>query len=145
MQTCPHCDARLPTIRDLRCPDCCRALDDSPGPARLTGPQAAYVRFLNSFGPRGPSVPALYRHAVVPAIVWPLVVVAAAFAAFGLEREYLGWLFLGVALGVVARDNGAFTRTVQVWPALAAVIDWGRVAALAGDQRPTEGGGVRRE
>jgi hypothetical protein len=145
MQTCPHCGTRLPGVTDVYCPNCGQALVEDassaapPVGSHLTGHEWGYLGMLRRFGRAGPTVAALYRVAIGPAVVYPLVVVGFALICFAMDRSDLGWLGVGVAAGVMLRDNGSFRRTVQVWGAVAAVTDWDRVAALAGgaEAKPT--------
>jgi hypothetical protein len=98
----------------------------------LSGHATAYLNLLRLFGPGGPTVITLYRLSAGPAVVYPVVVVALAVVAITLDWCEPGWLLLGLATGVLIRDNALFRQTVRVWPAAAAVTDWGRVAALTG-------------
>jgi hypothetical protein len=45
-------------------------------------------------------------------------------------EPWIGWIAIGLFLGVLLRDIGLFQRSVRLWPMTSAVLDWERIDEL---------------
>ena len=150
MTNCPHCGVRLPSTNDAFCSECGRELlnpvFNSPEHAEgLNEYQKGYLRLLHVIGPATPSISALYRRSLAAALLFPFLIIGIAFAAFSLGRQELGYILSGMAIGCFSRDYGQFRRSVRVWPALAAVIDWDKVTVLSTSEASSISASVRAD
>ena len=50
-----------------------------------------------------------------------------------LKAPAFSFILVGMVIGTLSRDLGAFRKTVRVWPALAAVLDFNRIDQLLAD------------
>ena len=62
-----------------------------------------------------------------------LVIGAGIVLMLSLRAPAFSLILVGMLIGVLSRDLGAFRKTVRVWPALVAVLDWNRIDQLLAD------------
>src|SRR5262249_26951785 len=109
-----------------------RTRKDEETVMELTRPQRRMLRFYREHRDKPPTIGGFVRHGARVLVVWGgwAAAVGIYFSSVR-ESPALAYLFVGMFTGAALREFRGYVYTVQVWPALAAIVDWQRVEELA--------------
>ncbi|MBS0204330.1 MAG: hypothetical protein JSS49_15610 [Planctomycetes bacterium] len=103
---------------------------------QLSPAQRKNLSIWRAFHDEPPTVAELIRLNVRRILILSICFVGPSAIAIS-DRSYsVAAMGLGMFLGILLRDFGAFRATVHFWPALNDVVDWNRLDELLDKEKP---------
>ena len=94
---------------------------------QLTPIQRIVLQRYLDYQKHGPTFASLMRQSWRAELIVIIVSVLGAWVVYRLHFPAMSYFIVGLMVGALARDAGSFRRVVQIWPAIAQVLDWQRV------------------
>jgi hypothetical protein len=100
---------------------------------QLTGPQLRTLRWYLDHRHSPPTFGGFLRRFARVLVLWVAVGVVLSLVAIQIGWPELAYLFAGLVLGAILREARLHVSATQIWPAIAAAIDWERTERLVAE------------